>query len=83
MFMSDGKQELVHVSLAFILKLLLVLIENSGAELYHTEAQSIQLYHLQHFWRHEPPFLGSKFTSKIIQLTKKQICLDSLTKLKL
>ena len=53
MFMSDGKQELVQVSLAFILKLLLVLIENSGAELGHTDPQSIQHYHLQYFWRHK------------------------------
>ena len=51
--MSDGKQEFVQVSLAFILKLLLVLIENSGAELCHTDPQSIQHYNLQYFWRHK------------------------------
>ena len=38
--MSDGKQEIVQVSLAFILKLLIVLIENSGAELCHTDPKS-------------------------------------------
>lgn len=51
--MSDGKQEIVQVSLAFILKLLIVLIENSGAELCHTDPKSIQHYHLQYFWRNK------------------------------